>query len=242
MTARDLVVRALQHLTIVGADASVTAEDATFVLSELNALLDEWNAERAAVYADAFTTYTLTASLSPHTIGPSGTFNVTQRPVEIVSAGLILTASDPDVRIPIAIRDAQWWAGQSVKALSTSIPTDLYYEPAWPIGKLFFWPVPDTAYGVELHTRVVLASLALTDTFSLPPGYQNALTRTLAEQIAPAFEKPISADLAQSAAKARARVWHNNRRTPRLATRDAGVPGDSGGRTYNYLIGPYGGV
>src|SRR5262249_32048956 len=101
----------------------------------------------------------------------------------------------------------------------------------------YFYPVPNAARGVRLWTRVLLSAVNLTDTFSLPPGYQNAITLSLAEAIAAPYEKPVPPDLARRALEARLRVLGNNPDGPRLATRDSGLPSSGGqgaptGKTY----------
>lgn len=238
LTARNIVADALADLNIVAAGDDPTGDDAGFVLGILNRMLDQWNATRAAVYASQFVTSTLTPSLSPHLIGPTGStsFVVTQRPVSIEGATLILTGTGtPDTPIDTD-HDAAWWLNQRVKGLTSAYPTDLYYEPAWPNGKLFFWPVPTAAKSVVLQTRILLTALLLTDTFSLPPGYQEALTLTLEERIAGPFEQTVSPELKDAARHARAIVFGNNTTVPVLQTRDAGMPG--GGRSRGtYLTG-----
>ena len=120
--------------------------------------------------------------------------------------------------------------------LETSIPTDVYYQPDWPNGKLYFWPVPTVAYQVDLETRVLLSQLVLTDSFDLPPGYRDAVTLTLAEQASRGFGRPVLPDLAASAAKSRARVFANNDVTPGITTDDSGMP-SSEGSYFNWRSG-----
>lgn len=238
MDARDICADAYTEIGVLAAGETMSAEDADLALKKLNRLLDNWNAERCAVYAQAFNTYVLTPSLSPHTIGPtasSPTWTATQRPVTIEGANLVFTTPTPDVAIPINLRDAQWWQAQSVKALTSDVPTDLYYQPDWPLGKLFFWPVPTTAYSVELETRILLAQLGLDDTFTLPPGYQDAVTLSLAESLLTAFPTAdVAGMIIGQAAKARARIFGNNDITPRIPTLDSGMPSKRGGYM-NYL-------
>lgn len=228
-TALNLCEDAAREIGIFGEGNSLLSADANFFLGVFNRLLDNWNAERAAVYASAFNTFTLTAGLSPHTIGPTGgTFTLAVRPVSLVSASLILSGGSLPIYKTLNVRDAQWWDAQTVPTLSTSIPTDVYYQPDWPLGKLYFWPVPSTAYQVRLETRVLLAQVALGTTIDLPPGYRDALTLTVAEQACRAFGRPVTPDLASSAAKSRARVFANNDVTPILVTHDSGMPSGHG--------------
>ena len=233
LTAADICRAALLDLNVFEPSDSVSNDDLAFVLTKLNRILDNWNADRQATYADQFTQFTLTPSLSPHTIGPTGTWVTSQRPVSIEGASLVFpTANSPEVGI--TLRDAEWYNSLSVPSLAGSTPTDLYYEPAWPNGRLNFYPVPSAAYKVSLWTRVVLAQLALTDTFTLPPGYWDALTLTLSENIAATYEKTVPALLSRQANDARARVFNANLEIPRLVTADSGMPStdSSGSGTY----------
>lgn len=234
-TVLVLAKEALEELGRYRAGESLNDDDADFVLRRYNRLLDSWNAERGQLFADLFTTYTLTPALSPHTIGPTGTFVVTERPTQIDGAHVWLGIS-PDVKIPIALRDRQWWDNVRVPDLSIPFPRDLYYNPTWPNGELHFWPVPSSAYQVQLWTRQELTQVTLSTTFALPQGYRRAHVLTLAEEIADGFGAAISPRLAQEAGKARRLIIDTNQVTPRLATRDAGMP--KSGRPvnrFNYL-------
>lgn len=231
-TIGDLVTSALTEIRVARAGDVVNPDDMATGLYVLNRLLDLWNANDRAVYSESFDDFTLTPSLSPHTIGVGGTFALTVRPVELLDAAVNLGGS-PATFIPIMVRDKAWYAAQAVPAQTASFPTDVYYKADWPLGKLYFGPVPTTAYGVRLWTRTLLAAVTQDATFSLPPGYQAALELTLAEELAPSFGQSVSADTARRARQARAIVFGNNDDTPRLATADAGLQRGSAG--FNYL-------
>jgi hypothetical protein len=160
---------------------------------------------------------------------PLPDYLVFQRPQRIEGANLIFTNSPTNVDTPIQVRDADWWNNQRVKSLTSNVPTDVYYSPAFPNGELNFWPVPNFAYGVRLELWTLLQFIAnLTDTFSLPPAYQKAITLTLAEEIAPSFNQPIHPQTALSAQRARTAVQMNNDKSPRMVTTDSGQPMASG--------------
>jgi len=241
VTVRDLITETFQDLTVLAASESMDAGMAANGLSKLLRVLDDLNAERAGVYANRFQTYTLTPALQPHTIGVTGnspTWTVTTaRPVSIDGANLVLTDVTPNVYRPLNLRSAEWWRGLPIPTLSTSIPTDLYYNPEWPNGQLYFWPVPDTAWGMQLWMRIVLADVGLDDTFTMPQGYRSAITLTLGEYLAPTY--PSAIPQAEAAAKARARIFANNDETPALTTQDSGMPRQStkNRTTFNYRTG-----
>lgn len=215
----------------------VLTDEAQIFLDTINLILDAWNAERRAVYHTVCTVYTFTAGLGPHTIGPTGTFVATSRPVSIEGAVPLLSST---VRArPVNLRGEQWWLGVALRTLSTSIPTDLYYAPKFPNGELNFWPVPSTASQVEIQARMLLTAVALDTLVSLPPGYEKALMLTTAEDASVPCGRQVPAKLARDATLARAQIFGNNDTPRRIRTRDDGIPGGGGaGSDWRYDTGP----
>lgn len=239
---QTIVNDAMTELGIYQPGQAPSGDDAAFVLGKLNRLFDNWNAAGKAIYAAGFSTFALTPGLNPHTLGPdSATWTATQRPQTIDGMNLLLGSGTSLQRLPIWVRDREWWQTVILPNLPSEIPTDCYYEPSWPNGKLYFVPVPTTAYNVEIRTNLVLAQVALTDSFWMPPGYRDAVTLTLAESIAPTFLRgtPIPAQTKTDARNARALVFDANDMTPRISTIDTGMPGSRARSTYNYQTGPY---
>lgn len=210
--------------------------------------MDVWEAMRSKVYTYNFTLFTLQAGLQPHTIGPGAgaTFYQPQRPVRIESCALILNTSGTQVDLPMNIRDKDWWALNQVKQIQTNVPTDLYYDPAWPNGNMFFWPVPNAGSQIRVQTWGVVSQFALiTDPIggpggpnTLPPAYRAAMMLTLAETLLPGSNKTAHPVLAESAKQARAAIGLNNNKPPRIMTADSGMPTHSGKRgDWNWATG-----
>jgi hypothetical protein len=209
-----------------------------FVLGRLNQIVDNWNGQREAAYAETFLEFDFVANQQSYGIGPTGPdFIVPVRPVSIEGANVLLN-TNPVVRNAINIRDYQFWMTLSVRQVSTTFPTDCYYETDWPNGTLNFYPIPTIAYGLELVTRSLLAPFLITGTMNLPPGYQNAITLTLAEDIAPALGKTLAPTTSMKARQARQKIYVNNDFVPSIATWDYGMPSTNRNRTnWNYLSG-----
>ncbi len=232
MTAAEIVRDAFYEVGRLALGQTLPGDLAEFGLGKLNRLLDLWNAQRTAVYAEQIASFTLSPNTSPHTIGVSGaTWTATQRPVSLLAATLVIGT----IRQPIQIRTAEWYAGLATPEQTSETPTDVYYAAGWPLGSLYFYPVPTAASTVELWSRVVLAALALADTFTMPPGYQEAVTLTLAETLAGPLGVAMPADLARLAREARGHVFGNNDVIPAYVP-DAGLPGVGGG-WYDYQTG-----
>ena len=240
MITLDVLKAAARILGILAGGESLSATDADALLSTLNRTLDSWNAERAAVYRETINTFALTPSLQPHTLGPTGVWVLSQRPESIAAATLLLADL---TRIPIDRHQgpdgALWWADIRVQTVKSSVPTDVFFDPGWPNGSLYFWPVPSAAYSVELVTRIVLADLGLNDSFSLPPGYLDTLVLTLVEDAASDFGAQIPESVPSRAARARGRIWGINTPTPYIGTADTGLETE-GVRSYNWHLGPFG--
>jgi hypothetical protein len=242
--AADLIQSAGYEIGAFSPGEAIAAADALWALEVLQRIIDQWNAKRGLIYSVAFTAYNLVANLAPHTIGPTGTFDTgpaaNYRPVRISSASFVLNpgATNP-VDLPIQMRDKDWWAANPLKSLSSSIITDLYYEPASPNGNLNFFPICNTNGVVRLEQWSSLAqALTLQTGLGLVQGYWEALVTTLALALCPSFEKQPSPVLVQRQATAIKVIFENNDPAPRIET-NTSMPGTAGsGRPdFNFLTG-----
>lgn len=211
-------------------------------LALFNEYLDLLNATPRAIYANVFTTYPLTPNLQPHTIGPTGTFDQPIRPRKIIWANYLLTGTTQPIRIKLYVDNTgDWWREISAQTIATSVSSGVYYSPDWPNGSLYFWPIPNIAYSVELETDTLFTQVLQTTTFSMPMGYQAALRLSLAERLAPMFGQTVSPETMRNAKDARAQVWGDNDEIPDLNTCDGGTPTLAGRRgLFNYLTGRVG--
>lgn len=238
MTCRDVLYIAFREARILkrpqGLNSDNELQDG---LIFLNQQLDYWAARGCYSYTSDFTTYTLTPGHQPHLIGPGLTspdFAMSPRPVKIQAASLILPTN---IDVPINIRDDDWWAAQSVKSLTSTVPTHLYYSSDVPNGELWFWPVPTTGYGVRLETMVVLRQFAtLDDLFVAPQAYLAAVTLTLAEELVDIWGTEMPMNLARRAMKARDALQSNNFLPNRIASADWGTSCQRGG-DFNWTTG-----
>ena len=172
--------------------------------------------------------------VAPNWLTPNGQ----PRPPQIDGCNLVLNSSNPSTDLIVNIRDSQWWLNNQVKAIPSTIPTDLYADGSFPNSGLNFWPIPTVAYQVRLETRQQLTQVVdLTTSFVAPPTYSEAIHIELACSIAGALSKAITPDLAAKRRVAIAALESNNMAAPRIASADYGA--GLGGRRegFNWVSG-----
>ncbi|MGB2625655.1 MAG: hypothetical protein WAK20_02620 [Candidatus Acidiferrum sp.] len=246
MTAQDLITASLVEMGAYAQGEVPSAGDIAFGFDKLNALWDEWSARKPFAYAMKFELFTLVPNLSPHTIGPQGaTFTLPQRPERLEGATVVISASAAGpIDVPLALKDAAWWNNQAVKGVTSSVPTALYYEPDWPNGSLFYWPVPSFNYQTRLQFwQSVAQAPSLAAVLKLPPAYYKASKLTLAVEMCETFGKSAGPILINTALRAGKAIGVNNQSSPRIRTQEAGQTG-RGNRAadFNWASGqPWGG-
>lgn len=205
-TVLDLIKNSLAELGIHATEQTLSSNNQAFCFDRLNRMIDSWKRERRLVYCVDHVTYTFVSSKQLYTIGPATADFTAARPIEIESANVVIVGVD-DVRVPLTLIDSKQYAQIAVRAIS-GIPAQLYYRPTYPNGSLYPYPYPSSGSDkLELFTRAVLDKFTATgDTLSLVPGYEEALTQSLAELLSISFGRELSDRLVASAREARARI------------------------------------
>lgn len=238
---QDIIQSALYEAGILGAGDPLQAEDLQWGLEKLQRIIDSWNARQELIFSVSFEVFSLIANHAPHTIGPSGDFSIPLRPVRIASASFLLNqASSNPVDTPIKIRDKSWWAGNPLKSLTSSIVTDLYYDPATPLGNANFYPICDISNEVRLEIWNSLAqAIDPTTQLGLAQGYWEALVTTLGINLCPSYKVAVSADLREQNRMAMSAILGNNDEPPGIDTSGNGLPGSArnGRPDFNFLTG-----
>lgn len=215
---RDVVTDALRDLGVLAAGETATADDANVGLSALNGLVDEWASGGLAIYRKAITTWSLVAAQASYTVASGGNVAVA-RPNYVDHVNYRDSAG---VEVPLAEWNAHDWSRVTVKTQTGTAPTHWYYDPTFPSGTLYLWPITtlSTLTGVMYAPAAVSEFTSLSTAISLPPGYRRALVKNLALELAPQFGRPPSPLLVRAADESLAKIKTANVVIPEL---DCGV-------------------
>jgi hypothetical protein len=208
-------------LAVYAPGEPIKPADALTVLDAINTVLDDWNADTQAHYAETFPVYTFSGT-NPQTIGPTGTWVTAARPVAIAGVAVDVSSGGGTYQPIYTTSDPRWWEPQPSA-------TGAYYAADEPNGSLYFSAPPAAGTNIRLMMRTTLGPVLLTDVMTLPQGYQSALELTVMEAVVDAFHATLTPSQIQRAGKARGRIWANNLRIPSLSTRGLGLPGSGSG-------------
>ena len=126
-----------------------------------------------------------------------------QRPTAINSAFVRINTNSNGVPIinggldyPVAVLGIDQYEMIGLKTLSGPWPKAIYYQPTELLGNIFVWPNPSQG---ELHLfcdTQFAKFMTLTNTISLPPGFNMALRWCLAERLMPMYGKTNTTQIA----------------------------------------------
>ena len=227
---------ALRRTNYIQAGDTPTATEQTDGLAIANQILDSWNSQDLLCFSIQRTTHTLIASTNPHTIGSAGNIN-TDRPVAIEQAGLIVAGEDDEH--PIKVLDTMAEYAEIVnKVTKNAIPSILFYDPAFALGKIYLWPVPDAANTLVLYRWTPLTSIATVNTaVSFPPGYERAFVSNLAVELAAEGMGILNQATALIAKESLVTIKLRNVRIPIMKPNWSGASTSGGGRRSNIYTG-----
>lgn len=209
-TAMDVITTALKLVGEVGAGETVSSDDANDCLTSLNDMLDSWWNDRLSVHQIKKEYFTLTSLDGEYTIGENGDFNTT-RPVKIIDA---FTRTSEGIDYPLTIlEDVKAYNRLSSKSVTSDISYYMHYEDAYPLGKIFLYPIPTQANTLYLFSwKQLRAFNSLTDQVLLPPGYDRAIKYNLAREINPLFGGAMTQDAREIAIEALSKIKSVNRK------------------------------
>lgn len=213
MTARTLIQRSLQLIGAVASGETPTADESNDALLTLNSLLESFHTQDRTLYTVTRVTSAIVASQASYTIGVSGNIN-RARPTGLTQAAILMTSATPDVEVPIQVLTQQEWERIAVKDLTSALPTAIYYNPTYPLGVLYPYPIgTDITVSLVLYVKEPVTTLATLDTaLAYPPGYERMLRLKLAVELAVEYGRAPQPLLVQAASDAWSAIQRANLR------------------------------
>jgi hypothetical protein len=213
-------------------------DQAAEVIPILNRMMGTWNCSRLRIYSRSLDRYALNPAQTTYFIGPNGDF-VAPRPVRILRANAVLTASSPELHYHIRILEDTEWMSKLMPELPAGMwPVDLYDDYAQPDSQLYLYPYPQVPVDLELLTfnGLVRDFTSLLDQVDLPDGYEDAIVLNLAEMAAIYYPRmaSLSPEVPRFAARALAAIENNNAPVPKLGNDASGLSRQRNGEGWNW--------
>lgn len=196
-TVGDLCTEALRECGAFGIGQNPLADDINGAWARLQWMLQMWERKRFLVYQLVTYLKVSTGALS-YTIGPGGDIDTgagTARPDKIEMGFLRqLVQSQPNqIDYPMTLLQAmEDYSKIAIKGLQ-SFPQYVFYDPGWPLGHLYFWPVPQASiYSVAAVVKQQLPTsfASLATVISLPFEYYSAILYNLALRLRSKYQIP----------------------------------------------------
>lgn len=192
-TAQSIITDALIDAGIVGLEESIEPPVLNRSLTQANYLLTQWQRKRFMVYH--LVTYNVTSTgAQTYNVGAGQSFNINPRPERLESAYLrllnnsgVLTVDLPLNIVP-SMEDYNRFTLKNMGTLAWQI----FYDPAWPVGVLYPWPVPQASlYGIFVTFKETLNQFVSLDSkVNLPLEYRPALQYCLARRFRATYQLP----------------------------------------------------
>ena len=197
---QQLVNNVLQNAGIVGYDEDIEQPLINSTFRQLNWLLAQWARKRWLVYRLQDYSFISTGAQT-YAVGQGQTININPRPDRMEYAFLRflqgVASGGLPVDIPLElITSHEDYSRITVKTVGT-LAWRIFYDPEWPIGKLFPWPVPQASiYEIHVGFKVVLPRFqSLTQQINFPPEYEAALNWCGARRMRAANQMPADPEI-----------------------------------------------
>jgi hypothetical protein len=191
-TALDIVTGALWKSGAIGQGQTPSTGELQGAQSELQHMLQQWQRKELLIYVTETFNLVSTGALF-YTVGPAGDFALGTgyvRPEKIQSAYMIqpqITGAGLPVSYPLReLPSRDDYNDIALKNLS-SFPQWFYYEPQWPLGYFYPWPIAQAnIYSLYITILQLLPQSFATDgstVFNIPYEYYNAMVLNLAVRL-----------------------------------------------------------
>ena len=200
--ATDITVLLTDCLVFVGAYAqgqTANPDDLSLAFRTVNRKLDSLSAEKLSMVGMGRLTGQLSGQQS-YALGPGLSISASMRPIKIKSAS---TLAFNNTERAARIATADQWAQIPDKSRTGVFAEDVFYDNGFPTGLIWVTPMPASGQIVLWVFQAIPQLPAQTGTINLAPGYEQAILTIAAAELCIAFQRPLTPDLASSAAQSK---------------------------------------
>ena len=218
-TANDIIHASMRLLQVAASDTTITAAELQDGLESLNRMIDSWSLEDLLLYRVVRETFEVPSGINPICIGVGGNWD-TVRPTKIIGAYLTINNSSIPVDYPMQVIGFDDYNDIRLKTLSTNFPSYIYYDPKFPVGQIYLYPLCAGENESITITSWKPFGVILDPTayIELPPGYWEALVFNLAVRMAEEYQFDIRPNTSALAIASLKRIKRINQRTMTLQT------------------------
>ena len=234
-TPAQLISLALLDAGIIGQGQTASGEDITNGFTRLNMMMAQWNRKRWIVFCLTSTMITSTGAQS-YTVGLGGNFNI-PRPDKIEDGNYLRILSSAATQLTdyplVLVQSKEDYSRIVIKQMGT-FPQVVYYDPQFPLGQVYFWPVPQaTTYGLSIMTKTPLQTFGtLVDVVNLPDEYQAAIYYNLVVRFRAAYRLPPDPIFVALAKDSLNVIRNSNTQIPSLRMPDSVIGRQRGWNVY----------
>jgi hypothetical protein len=197
-TPIEIINQSLKDAGTLGVGQSALPEDVNDAFTKLNWMIAQWNRKRWLVYHLVDVAKVSTGAQS-YTVGPGQDYDVAVRPDRLEAAFFrqVVQSQPAQIDYPLELIQAREdYNNIALKGL-TSFPQYIFYDSAWPVGRVYPWPIPQAnIYEVHLTLKMVLAQFtSKTQSIDLPNEYYAAIQQNLTLRLWPAYKQPPDATI-----------------------------------------------
>jgi len=212
-TPLDIINLALLDSGIIGQGQTASAEDTNNAYTRMQWMVEQWQRQRYLSFHLINLQLASTGQVAPYTIGPGGQFAIGTRPDRLETGNFFrqLVQSSPNqVDYPLELLESfEDYNRIRLKQLTT-FPGYVFYDPGYPLGSLYFWPIPQAnIYLMNVLIKCtlidIITSAGLTTVLdaTLPNEYFQAIYLSLAEILRTAYRLPLDPALSGRAKASR---------------------------------------
>ena len=197
---QQLIVNMLMDSGIVGIDEDIEQPLINRAFKQLNWLIAQWARKRWLVYRIQDYSFVSTGAQT-YSVGSGGAININPRPDRMEYAFLRFLSGVASGGLPVdipleLITSHEDYSRITVKTVGT-LPWRIFYDPIWPVGQLFPWPVPQaTIYEIHVGFKVVVPRFySLQQPINFPPEYEAALNWCGARRMRASNQMPMDQEI-----------------------------------------------